>query len=305
MKSGWGVGVLILLWVLAVTAAGIGLSLSTSWAVWLPGQIVLAIAMLQWFCVLHECGHETLFPGKTANTLAGHFASVFCGLPYFAWKWIHYRHHVWAGWKDIDPTTEQVIPRELKAYEKFVLNVCWKTGFPLFSVLYRLDNYWHFFRLWRLFDDRRRRRTIAWNFVFYFGGAAAAVVFLGPWECLRVGGVAFFIHLCLCDPILLSQHTHIPQQLAAGEKVKPFEPRNQEVFTRSLEFPRWFSRFVLFNFDAHELHHIYPQTPGYRLHQIDYRAENSIHWWVWLRKAKAIPASVFLFSNRDATGFSL
>ena len=52
-------------------------------------------------------------------------------------------------------------------------------------------------------------------------------------------------------------------------------PAEQEVFTRSLRFPGWLSTALL-GIDAHELHHMYPRVPGYRLRQIRYATQNEM-----------------------------
>jgi fatty acid desaturase len=80
---------------------------------------------------------------------------------------------------------------------------------------------------------------------------------------------------------------------------------NQEVFTRSLQFPAWFARLILLNLDAHELHHMYPRVPGYDLHRIAYVPQNRIHWWRWLVGAKRLSGEVFLFQNRLDSGHHL
>src|SRR3954447_15165701 len=51
----------------------------------------------------------------------------------------------------------------------------------------------------------------------------------------------------------------------------------QERYTRSLKLPRWLSVMVM-HFDAHEVHHMYPNVPGYRLHRIAYTAQNEVDW---------------------------
>ena len=127
------------------------------------------------------------------------------------------------------------------------------------------------------------------------------VVSAGPSVILRVAGLALLLTLIAEDLLLLSQHTHIPQQLSHGEAVRPFPTIEQEVFTRSLVFPRWLAALTL-HIDAHELHHMYPFVPGYRLGAIDYETENTIGWWTWIRRARALPGEVFLFQNRLETG---
>jgi hypothetical protein len=86
------------------------------------------------------------------------------------------------------------------------------------------------------------------------------------------------------------------------DAVAPIPPLQQEVFTRSLRFLTWFSQLILLNLDAHELHHMYVQVPGYYLRRIDYVPQNEISWWQWLIKSKRIRGDVLLFQNRDQTG---
>src|SRR5262249_61418709 len=104
-----------------------------SWAI---GQAVLAIAMVQWFIVLHECGHGTLFGMRELDRAVGHVASVFTVLPLHSWRPVHRLYHRWTGWLDLDPPREAIVPRPLARYERVILDVCWRCGLPLFSFLY-------------------------------------------------------------------------------------------------------------------------------------------------------------------------
>ena len=113
------------------------------------GQVLLALALVQWFALLHECGHETLFRGKRFTPSLGQVAGFFSIIPFYNWKRVHARHHKWTGWQDVDPTTAALVPRELKTVERVLVNVCWKFWIPLFSVLYRLNNFWNWPRLGR------------------------------------------------------------------------------------------------------------------------------------------------------------
>ena len=126
--------------------------------------------------------------------------------------------------------------------------------------------------------------------------------------------LCLLITMSLQDLLILSQHTHIPMELANSQTdphthntahpVKPFPPLQQEVFTRSLIFPQWFARLILLNVDAHSLHHMLPRVPGYHLHRLQHRkTANSIRWWKWVLRAKSIPGEILLFQNRDQTGF--
>ena len=61
---------------LAATGAGAWLSLQSSVLLWIAGQIVLAAAFVEWFVLLHECGHATLFRTRAFNTIGGHLAGA-------------------------------------------------------------------------------------------------------------------------------------------------------------------------------------------------------------------------------------
>jgi hypothetical protein len=50
---------------------------------------------------------------------------------------------------------------------------------------------------------------------------------------------------------------------------------------------------------------MYPRVPGYYLPRIDYATHNRVVWWRWLLKAKRVPGEVFLFQNRNESGFEI
>ena len=287
----------------AIVATVIALTLSMRAEVWLwlPGQIILAVALVQWFAILHECGHETLFRSRGIHRAIGQLAGFFSIIPFYNWKRVHGRHHKWTGWQDVDPTTATLVPRELSRVERVLVNVCWRYWIPLFSVLYRVNNFWNWPRLRSLFEKSEDRRRLALSSAALVVAYAAVIVIVGPAALLRLVGLGVLLSLVAEDLLLLSQHTHIPQQLSHGEPVRPFPTIEQEVFTRSLVFPGWLSALLL-HIDAHELHHMYPFVPGYRLGGIAYETENEIGVWTWVRRARAMPGELFLFHNRLETG---
>lgn len=308
-------GALYTLLCLGLTAAGIGLTqLGTllpelaQWVhvtSWLAGHVILAFGLLQWFVLLHECGHGVLFRSRTLNTWVGHLSGFFCVIPFRSWAMIHAAHHKWTGWQDLDPTTAPLVPRELGTAERFVMNFCWKFWVPAFSVLYRVSNFWNPGRLGKVARNRKQRIQLVANAAILLVLYAAIFWFVGFVEVVFAVGLGAMLSLVMLDPIMLSQHSHIPLENSGGEDVKAFKPQEQEVFTRSLRFPDWFSRAILLHFDAHELHHIHPYVPGYRLREIDYTPMNEANWWTWIRMARAMPAETLLFKNRNDTGSSV
>lgn len=287
----------------AITAVSVLLALSGNPWLWLVGQLLLAVAMVQWFAILHEAGHKTLFRTRWVNKWAAHLAGFCALIPGDCWRIVHAKHHYWTGWQDMDLTTETLVPRKLRWFERLAINLCWRLWIPLFATVYRVNNYWNLPRLWRLFPRTRDRRLLMLNIAIYLAAYGALIWLVGWLTLAKCVGLALLISFAMQDLLILSQHTHIPMKLANGKKVEPFTPMRQEVFTRSLVFPTWFAHLVLLNVDAHALHHMYPKIPGYHLHLLKQETMNSIRWWEWVVKAKAVRGDVLLFQNRDQTGF--
>jgi fatty acid desaturase len=286
------------------TVAGLVMASRAGVIAWTAGQLLLALAFIQWFVLLHECGHDTLFRSRRPNVWAGYIAAFFAIIPYASWTKVHGRHHRWTGWQDVDPTTVSLVPRERGRLERGIVNVCWKCSIPLFSIVYRVENYWRLPRLFALFPSRDDKRRLARDACVLLAIYTLAAIAAGPLTLIVVIGPALLLSLIAEDVLLLSQHTHLPQHLSHGADVRPFPALQQEVFTRSLRLPEWLSRLVL-HFDAHELHHMYPFLPGYRLHRVAYAPHNEVGCWEWVRLAKRMPGDVFLFQNRTESGWEI
>lgn len=285
------------------TVAGLALSWERGWLLWVLGQLLVATAFVQWFGILHECGHRTFFRQRWLNSGVGQVAGFFALIPFACWQRVHSLHHRWTGWQDLDPTTEG-LSKPHGRFERWLANLCWRWWIPTFSVIYRLANYWHLPRL-RRFLPKGALRPMVINAVVLAALYLALAIWLGPVLLLRLVGLALFLGLVFQDVFLLGQHTHVPQNLAEGAKVEPIPFKEQEVYTRSVLFPPLISRLVLFGADEHELHHMYPSIPGYYLRGISYDTENGVGWWRWILAARRVPGEVFLFQNRRQTGLDL
>ena len=282
-------------------AGGLLLAAQPGWPAYLAGQAILAIAFVHAFVLLHEAGHHTLFSGRRLNRLAGHYAAFVALIPFHAWQRIHARHHRYAGWQDLDATTSSLVPRELRAWERVAINFAWRTWLPLFSIVYRVQSYWNLPRIKPFLPDPAGRRAVRINVVVQLVVYGIVLAYVCVGAALVLVGPALVLSLVVEDILLLSQHTHLPQRLSGGQPVRAFRPMEQAPFTRSLRLPRALSALVM-HFDAHELHHMYPSVPGYRLSRVPYRAPNEVHWIAWTRAAKRLSGVDFLFRNRDDTG---
>lgn len=279
---------------IALSAGGVG------WA-WLAGQVLLGFGFLHAFILLHEAGHGTLFGKRRLDLVAGHVAGLLTLLPFWSWQRIHFRHHRFTGWQDLDATTAALVPRPLRRWERIVVDVAWATWVPLFALSYRIQNYWNVPRIAGYVSGPRDLRRIRWNVVILLLVYLAAIAVVGPGRVVELCGLGFLLSLVGQESLILSQHTHVPQRLSEGPEARPFPPEEQEQFTRSLRLPPWLSTLLL-HFDAHELHHLYPQVPGYRLRRIDYLPAHEVGWLTWIRAARGMSGTSFLFSNWDRTG---
>jgi len=289
---------------IAVTVAGVWLSIAEMPVWWLIGQLLLAASLIQWFIVLHECGHGTLFSTPWLNAPAGQLAGFFALIPFDCWKRVHNRHHKWTGWQDVDPTTALLTAAPAGRLARGLVNVCWAYWIPLFSILYRLNNFWNMPRLMGLFRTRAVRHRLIADAVVLATIYTVGLVMIGPATLARLFGLAILLALITEDMLLISQHTHVPMGRSCGARVTPYPAIEQEHFTRSLRFPAWLSRLLL-HFDAHELHHMYPFVPGHRLSEIPYSPANEVSCWRWIHAARAMPGEVLLFQNRDQSGYDV
>lgn len=285
----------------AINALLIGGGLALSWRpvhpiLYVSGQLLLVLGFTQALVLLHEAGHRTLFRRRWLNDATGVVAGFLAIIPYATWRPIHARHHYYTGWQDLDATTESLVPRALSRGERLIINVAWRSGLPLFSVIYRVQNYWNLNRIWLYLSPTARRKRLKVYAAIQFLVYILLVVWCGPWESLVLIGPGLVGALALQDILLLSQHTHMPSYLSEGRAVRPFRPLEQGPFTRSLRLPKWLS-WLLLHFDAHEPHHLYPHVPGYLLRRIPFEPPNEMHWWAWLREAKAMSGVQFLFGG--------
>src|SRR5262245_6406170 len=97
---------------LGATTAGVWLSARPEVLAWIAGQLLLAASLVEWFVILHECGHHTLFRRRALNAIVGHVAGFFALIPFDMWVHVHRGHHKWTGWPDLDPATGTLAPRE-------------------------------------------------------------------------------------------------------------------------------------------------------------------------------------------------
>lgn len=289
--------------VIFLTVLSMGLSYSGFFALLVIGQILLGISILQWFVLLHDFGHNHFFKSDLVNSFWGYIASLFCLVPFSPWKSIHAKHHTWTGWQDKDPTMEATLQIRQKKKIWPITRLAWKLWIPAITLTFSFKNFWNILKLFRLFHETQLRV----NFIFSISLLLSFIFFIIPlipmfWITWLPG---FTLFLVISDPLLLSQHTHVPQNFADGKDVRPIPVYEQDSFTRELVFPTWISNYILLNFDKHISHHIWPNIPCYHLHKVVFEKNNLVSGADWLLKVKKLPGDELLFLNRKDTGWKI
>jgi acyl-lipid omega-6 desaturase (Delta-12 desaturase) len=289
-------GFLWLSFEIGLTAGALALTSRGEAGLWFTGQILLALAMWRWFVVLHTCGHRAFFRSRWLNDVTGLLASVFAAVPYFPWHHVHRQHHVWTGWKDLDPTLRSGGGRPIPQWRRRFFDFCWKFWLPVLSVFFVVFTFWNVRHANRATPTRRGRWLNALSVVWLAGVYGAGLVSFGV-DLLAWGGLAFFLYCSLSDLSVLSQHVYLPMRTSDGSKARPFPLLQQDEFTRTMVMPRWASRWLFGGFNLHSAHHAYPWVPHYLIHRVEFQPAHPMHWLRWIHKAKTTPAHVLFLSD--------
>lgn len=265
-----------------------------SWP-FLISQILLGIFFFQCFILLHEAGHFSFFKTQSLNRVLGHFCAGISIIPFASWISIHNLHHKWTGYRDKDPTTEGTVSPKFGIVQKSLVNICWRLWIPLFTIGYRIGNYWNVSKI-KKHVARPHHASIfihmgimaaLYLLVFYFWGGFIVRHFLP----------GFVIGLMISDVFILSQHSHIEIPLADNRNVKPVKFSDQIIYTRSIDLQKTIARYVFFNFNKHELHHAYPGLPAYHLDRLGQNTPNHVSLCAYLKDAKHLSGVEFVFNT--------
>lgn len=63
----------------------------------IPISILMALLVLRFFVLMHDCGHGCFFSSNRANKIVGYFLGVITGMPQYVWSKNHAYHHITNG----------------------------------------------------------------------------------------------------------------------------------------------------------------------------------------------------------------
>ena len=139
-----------------VALFAIGLWLVRAGGTWrfLLAQPLFATVFFRSFGVLHEAGHGNCSSRRWLNTITGLWASLWCFTPFFPWKDLHQKHHVWAGNASRDPTMRNLRVWRERGRVPWLVRFGWRSWVPLAAFAQHLVFLTYPFRLMR--EDRSK-----------------------------------------------------------------------------------------------------------------------------------------------------
>jgi acyl-lipid omega-6 desaturase (Delta-12 desaturase) len=261
------------LWItLVVIAADLLLVVLAFWLLglqslpaYLLSQLLLALFFFHSFSILHECVHGNVHKKQLVNSLIGHYASLFCFFPYFPWRYIHTKHHQWAGNLEKDPVLVHLRRwRELN-HVPWIARFGWKSWMPISGFLQQFVYWLYPITMWREGSMNRQAffrsvMSIGWSisgYVLLFMLFPAQVNFANLW-------LSLLLYLVAVELVNLPHHVGMPT-LRIGASRDRLKLWDQHETTRSCHYPGLLSELLVLNFNIHTEHHLFPDLPWYRL----------------------------------------
>ena len=283
-----------------VLAIGIGSALHSRTTSGIVLATLLApVLYFNSFALMHEAVHRCLTEKLWLNDLLGAVTGTFCFLPYEPWRQMHLEHHLWAGNVERDPVNKlrkDYSPSHTR--KNLILSSIWRSWLPILALLQHIV-FWTY--LFQYFEKKALHRGRGFSFIASY---AIPVVVYGSviwWGAKYFPLVSLvpgiFLYLVLVEFVNLPHHLDLPT--TRGEtKLALLE---QYLIARSAIYPRWFSRWVLLNFNLHLEHHLFPNLPWHELEKaralvkpILKEKYNETYGSQWLRQHRNQPLGLLL-----------
>ena len=258
-------GVLLFDAALAAAALWMIFSVGRGWPFW-AGQALLAVFYFHNFAILHEAGHGNVHRRDLVNLIVGHYASLFCFLPFYPWRYIHNEHHTWTGNPEKDPTMKQVLRMKTRKRIPLAVRFTWRSWIPFGAVLQHFVFWSYPITAWREGRMKRQRLDMLISVLFLAAGYACIAALVG-WPVLSRLWPSFVIYLIGVELVNFPHHLDMPT-------VDPQSPKQrlyvweQQATTRSCRYPGILSELLVLNFNLHTEHHLFPALPWFRLKKV-------------------------------------
>ncbi len=235
-----------------LTLVGLFLLATGSWFATATGVALVAVGMLLFQLVLHECAHGTFFRSRWLNEWTGFLIGLWVLTPFFSFRRGHTAHHACLGSNE-DPTAA---PRD-SARRHWLIELF--VRLRIVPILYLGGVYGPYL----LYDvvrgkDQKRQHLLQYSMNIL------AIVLLHALMTLQFGLQAYLLFLItafwlsgILYEILFTQNQHVGL-LPVPEASARYANREQANFSRSVRLPLA-GLFMYFN--LHKEHHLFPQLP--------------------------------------------
>jgi len=267
-SSTLGVTVGVLLFDAGLAAAAIWMIfvVGRGWPFW-TGQALLALFYFHNFAIMHEAGHGNVHQRDFVNVIVGHYASLFCFLPFYPWRYIHHEHHTWTGNPEKDPTMKQILRMKTRKRIPLAVRFTWRSWIPFGAVLQHLVFWSYPITAWREGRMKQRQRLdMLMSILFLAAGIASIAAFAG-WATLGRLWPSFVIYLVGVELVNFPHHLDMPTVDPQSSKQRLYV-WEQQATTRSCRYPGILSELLVLNFNLHTEHHLFPALPWFRLKQV-------------------------------------
>jgi fatty acid desaturase len=251
-------------------------------------QLLLPVVFFNSFSILHECGHGSASRSAWLNVLLGHYASTFCFIPYYPWKYIHLKHHSWTGNLERDPVLKSLRAWRDRGVPWFV-RASWRTWIPMGALLQHVVYLTYPIAMSRAGEMTRPKLVRSLVSLLWMPAGIVGLHLLAP-DIVRFSNIAPAVGLYLVAEELVNIPHHVDMS-TFETKLPAWE---QHRATRSCYYPRGVSELLVLNFNFHIEHHLFPSLPWYRLRKArdlvraqlgdDYQEAIGIRWNLMHRK---------------------
>ncbi len=251
---------------LAAAALWMIFGVAHGWQYW-AGQALLALFYFHNFAILHEAGHGNIAERNGVNVILGHYASLFCFLPFYPWRYIHNEHHTWTGNPEKDPTMKQILRMKTKKRVPPAVKFTWRSWVPLGALLQHVVLWSYPITAWRKGNMKRRTFQHMLASVALLATGYICLAIFAPWW-LKVSQLwpSLVIYLVGVELVNFPHHLDMPTVDPNSSKQRLYV-WEQQATTRSCRYPGILSELLVLNFNLHTEHHLFPALPWFRLKQ--------------------------------------
>jgi acyl-lipid omega-6 desaturase (Delta-12 desaturase) len=240
---------------------------------------VTVIFMCRSFVLEHDCGHQSFYRSATHNAIAGSILGFGVMIPYQMWKYIHDSHHMNVGnldKRDLNPEIWTLTVNEYKNAHS-VKKIAYKFVRSRFSrfIIAPTIIYAVVFRLVLPKFSRQAKISVIIHDLLYL------VIFWFLLTIMPFSQIFVIVFLPLILFFSIVSYTFYAQHQFEDTYWETEEDWNykEATFTGStyLSAPPWF-KWLCGNVVYHNVHHLIPAIPFYRLPEAHFSLNNSLEF---------------------------